>query len=244
MKIREIYADIRCLPPVIVRIDGRNFKKALSQFGFKKPYDKRFSQAMANSAELFFKHSGLNPLFAYTFSDEVSFLFTELEFDGRIEKLDSIIPSYISSALAIELGLERPVAFDSRIIPLNQHNIQEYLIWRQSEAWRNFVSSYGYYTLLEEGMSPDEASSFLKGKKSSDIHELMFERGTNLAKLPLWQRRGIVLHKERYTIEGFNPKLNKKTLTTRSRVVQNWDIPEFNSDQGTDFVQKYIGPSL
>jgi len=52
MKNREIYAEMRCIPPVVVRADGRNFKNTLSGLGFKKPYDKASSRAIADTAEL------------------------------------------------------------------------------------------------------------------------------------------------------------------------------------------------
>ncbi len=240
MKRREIYADLRCAPPVIIRVDGRNFKNALSRLDFEKPYDERFASAMADSVELFFKKSGMSPVFAYMFSDEINFLFTDTSFNERVEKLDSIIPSYISSALTMLLDLDEPISFDSRIVPINRDQIIEYLIWRQREAWRNCVSSYGYYTLRSEGLSEVEAAAQMKGKKAASVHELLFERGINLAKIPPWQRRGVVIHKEGYVIEGFNPVENVETESMRTRVVQNWDVPIFNSDEGNAFLNELI----
>ena len=240
MKRREIYADLRCAPPVIIRVDGRNFKNTLSRLDFEKPYDKRFASAMADSVELFFKKSGMSPVFAYTFSDEINFLFTDTSFNERVEKLDSIIPSYISSALSILLDLDEPISFDSRIVPLNSDQIIEYLIWRQREAWRNCVSSYGYYTLRSEGLSESEAAAQMKGKKATDVHELLYGRGINLAKTHAWQRRGILVHKEEYEITGFDPVKNVETESLRTRVVQNWDVPIFNSDEGNAFLNGYI----
>lgn len=55
MKNREIYAEMRCIPPVVLRADGRNFKNTLSGLGFEKPYDIIFARAMADTAELFIK---------------------------------------------------------------------------------------------------------------------------------------------------------------------------------------------
>ena len=46
----EIYKDIKALPPVIIRVDGRNFKESLSRFGFEKPYDIAFAQGMVSAA--------------------------------------------------------------------------------------------------------------------------------------------------------------------------------------------------
>jgi tRNA(His) 5'-end guanylyltransferase len=240
MKDREIYADMRCIPPVVVRADGRNFKNMLSGLGFRKPYDQTFARAMADITELLLKKSGLSPLFAYTFSDEVSFLFMELPFEGRVEKIDSVMASFLGSALTINLQLEKPVAFDSRIIILQKEEIPAYFHWRQLEAWRNFVAAWGYYTLRDEGIDKIEASKYLKGKKEREIHEMLFERGINLATLPAWQRRGVIICKEEYEISGFNPILGKETKSLRRRVIQKWEIPNFKSEEGMAFLQKLI----
>ncbi|MPM60620.1 hypothetical protein SDC9_107472 [bioreactor metagenome] len=240
MKNREIYAEMRFIPPVILRADGRNFKNILSGLGFEKPYDIVFARAMADTAELFIKKSGLSPLFAYTFSDEISFLFTDLPFDGRVEKIDSIVASYLGSALTIKLRLEAPIAFDSRLVALQKEEILEYFHWRQLEAWRNFVSSWGYYALRNEGMEEDEAAKYLKGKKEWEIHEILFERGINLAALPAWQRKGIVIHKKEYEISGFNPVSGKEAKSLRRKITQNWEIPKFKSEEGITYLEKLI----
>lgn len=240
MKMREIYADLRCIPPVMVRIDGRNFKNTLSRMGSEKPYDWRFASAIVSSIEDFFTKSGLSPVFAYTFSDEISFYFREVSFEGRIEKMDSIIASYISSAFSMALNPEEPVSFDSRIIPIHEENIREYLIWRQDEAWRNCINSYAYYTLISEGMEEKEAAEILKNKGASDMHELLFERGINISKVPAWQRRGIMIMKKETEIEGFNPHLNVKTTSTRTKVFTEHNIPLFSSDEGEAFLEKLL----
>lgn len=236
MKSREIYSELKVIPPIVVRIDGRNFKNTLQRLQFKKPYSIKFAKAMADSIELFFRDSGLNPILGYTFSDEINLLFFELPFKGRVEKLDSIIPSFFSSALTILLDLKIPISFDARVILLNKDNIIEYLIWRQAEAWRNHVNSYGFYTLLEKGLSEKEASLKLKGMKSSEIHEMLFNLNINLAKTPTWQRRGILVYKESYEKIGFDPIKKVECIAKRARVVQNWEIPLFNSIEGIDFL--------
>ncbi|MGB9941015.1 tRNA(His) guanylyltransferase Thg1 family protein [Methanosarcina sp.] len=240
MKDREIYAEMRCIPPVVVRADGRNFKNTLSGLGFRKPYDQTFARAMADTAELFIKKSGLSPLVAYTFSDEISFIFMELPFEGRVEKIDSVTASFLGSALTINLQLEKPVAFDSRIVALQKEEIPAYFHWRQLEAWRNFVAAWGYYTLRNEGIDKTEASKYLKGKKEWEIHEMLFERGINLATLPAWQRRGVIILREEYEISGFNPVLGKEVKSLRRKVIQNWEIPKFKSEEGMAFLQKLI----
>jgi tRNA(His) 5'-end guanylyltransferase len=240
MKRREVYSDLYCVPPVIVRVDGRNFRHVLSRRGFERPYDIKFASAMADAAELFFRHSGLSPVFAYTFSDEISFFFNEVAFDGRIEKLDSVIASFISSALTLLLKPDEPLSFDSRIIPMHENLIEEYLVWRQAEAWRNCINSHAYYALLSEGMDEKSAAGLLRSKKSGQMHELLFQRGTNIAAVPAWQRRGILVLRERYEVEGFNPCLQEETLATRTRIKQDWDLPLFKSGDGAEFIDELL----
>ena len=248
MKEREIYANLRCIPPVMIRIDGRKFKNTLNSLKFEKPYDKIFASTMADAIELFFKKGGLNPTLAYFFSDEISFLFTEVPFNGRIEKLNSIIPSYLSSTLSILLKLKNPISLDSRVIPINKDLIMKYLSWRQDEAWRNCVNSYGYYTLLSNGYNKMDAVKFLKGKKEEDLHELLFEYGINMNDVPTWQRRGIMIYRKPYELlkNGnqkffvYDKKINKKISSTRKTVVQDWEIPTFKSNEGDMLLNKLL----
>ncbi len=240
MKEREIYSDLRVFPPFAVRIDGRGFRRALEMLEFKKPYDERFARAMANSVEDFFRESGLNPLFAFTFSDEISFFFLEMPYNYRIEKIDSIIPSFISSALAIQLNLKNPLSFDSRIILLGKEDIYRYLLWRQAETWRNHVSSYGYYTLLKTGLSENDAALYLKNMKASQIHELVFSHGVNLAETPAWQRCGILVYRETFEKQGYDPVKKTEVKTQRTRIIQEWDTPIFKTQKGQELIHRLV----
>lgn len=238
MKEREIYSDLRVFPPFAVRIDGRGFRRALSEF--KKPYDERFARAMANCVESFFRDSGLNPLLAFTFSDEITLFFLEIPYNNRIEKIDSIIPSFFSSELTILLALEKPVSFDSRVIPLGKEDIYRYLLWRQAETWRNHVSSYGYYTLRKTGLSENEAAVQLKNMNASAIHELVFKHGINLAETPAWQRCGVLIFRETYDKKGYDPIKKTGVITQRRKIIQEWNTPIFKSDEGKALISRLI----
>ncbi|HOV52315.1 MAG TPA: tRNA(His) guanylyltransferase Thg1 family protein, partial [Methanothrix sp.] len=85
--------------PLIVRADGRGFKKVLENC--KKPYDPAVASSFAEASACFFKSSGLSPDLAFTFSDEISILFTEAPFSGRVEKIDSTIAGFLSAALSM-----------------------------------------------------------------------------------------------------------------------------------------------
>ena len=186
-KKRELYSRLLSPEAFILRIDGRNFSNILKEF--EKPYDLRFTKAMVETCKEVMRE--FNPLFAYIFSDEVNFLFKEI-FGCRVEKIDSIIASEFSSRLSLKLGF--PVSFDSRIIYINIEidEILDYLKFRQDECWRNHLNSYAFYTLLKEIRNRRKTQEFLKGKKSREIHEMLFGRGINISKTPTWGSADVV----------------------------------------------------
>jgi tRNA(His) 5'-end guanylyltransferase len=238
LKNNEIYKDIKALPPVIVRVDGRGFKECLKKLGFEKPYDIRFEKGMVKAARQLMSDSGLSPEWAFTFSDEINILFNELPFEGRVEKLDSVVPSYIASALTIALDIDAPLAFDSRVIPVHHKDIIAYLQNRQAEAWRNHMQSYGFYSLVKDGIGEREASSIMHGMKFEDIHEMMWKRGINLGETPGWQRKGVFIYRKKYEKEGFDPVKKEKVIAIRTEIEEIWDPPIFNSAKGELFLKK------
>ncbi|MBE0524153.1 MAG: tRNA 5'-guanylyltransferase [Methanosarcinales archaeon] len=241
LKKREIFAQIKITNTAIVRIDGRSFGQALRQLQFSKPYDLSFAKGMADSTVTFFRKSGINPSLAYIFSDEINLLFVKnLPFNGRLEKIDSVIPSFFSSALVLALDCREPLSFDSRVAIIDTADIMEYLKWRQEECWRNLMSSYGFYLLKNGGMTAKEAADKLKGLKSDQLHELAWDHGINLAKTPAWQRRGILVNKEKTLESIINPLTGKETTEQKSRIIQNWELPLFNSKAGSQLVDSII----
>ena len=242
-KEREIYAGIRANAPLIVRADGRNFKRVLLEHKFQKPYDERFVKGIVDSTELFFAKSGFDPLLAYIFSDEISLYFRFVPFRGRIEKLDSIIASFLASALTIALDFKDPIAFDARVIPVcGDEEVVAYLAQRQAEAWRNHINAYGYYGLIESGLSAKEAEKRLRGMKAEDVHEMLFRMGINLNDKPSWERRGIMVVRHGYEKEGYDPRAERGgTVTvTRYRIAQLWDLPLFNTEEGANLLMRYL----
>ncbi len=239
-RVREIYADIKAIPPLVVRADGRNFKRVLRDAGFSKPFDRRFAEFMVKTVEMFFAESGFNPKFAYLFSDEINLFFHEIPFNGRVEKIDSVISGFLSSALTIVSGFKVPISFDARVIPLCHDIIIGYFAERQAEAWRNHMNAYAFYTLLKDGLSESDAQARLKGMKSDKIHEFMFCRGVNLSRTPAWQRRGIVVAKVPYEKHGYNPLTGEKVVTKRFKIVQFWELPLFKTEEGRKFIEKLL----
>jgi len=232
MKECEIFSNLKipCGSKTVVRIDGRKFSRLSHDFKFEKPFDMNFAKFMVNTSIDFFKE--FNPHFIYIFSDEINILLSNIPFGGRIEKLNSVFASFMAgsftkSLLSNETSIQRPISFDSRIIPLSPAFVVEYFKERQNEAWRNCINGYAYWTLRTE-YSKEETMHILKNKKSSDLHDILFERGINLAELPSWQRRGMGIYKKEVIIEGYNPVEKKKVRCKRKRIYVDSDLPIFD----------------
>ncbi|MGC9444873.1 MAG: tRNA(His) guanylyltransferase Thg1 family protein [Candidatus Methanospirareceae archaeon] len=239
---RAIYAAIRALPPLIVCADGRNFRQLLQQTGFSKPFDTRFATGMADAVTLFFEQSGFDPLLAFVFSDEVNLCFTHVPFRGRLEKLDSVIASYLASAVTLVLGFTAPIAFDARVIPIGDlgEGLRAYLAHRQAEAWRNHLNAYGYYGLQSLGLSKRAAETRVTGLKAREVHELLYQQGINLNETPSWQRRGMIVAKEAYEKAGYDRKAKRAVTVTRYRIVQLWELPRFGTEDGQRLLNRLV----
>lgn len=241
MENREIFSTITAIPPVFVRLDGRAFHGLAEKLSLKKPFDEWFRDAMVQVCTALVADSGLNPDFAFTFSDEISLYFTKLPFNGRVEKIDSITASFAASTLTLALGRVYPLSFDARVIPATPAFAIEYLAGRQNEAWRNHLNGYCQQALIEEGMSAKKAAEQLKGLPAKDLHEMMHLRGFNLATTPAWQRRGVLVCKKMIQKEGFNPITREHVVTERSAVALENDLPLFTSPEGQALLRSLIG---
>lgn len=240
MENREIFSTITALPPVFLRLDGRAFHRLSDVLGLERPFDEFFHKAMVTACTALVADSGLNPDLAYTFSDEISLYFKKLPFSGRVEKLDSVAASYAASSFTLALGGTTLVAFDARVIPATPEYAKEYLANRQAEAWRNHINAYCQQALIEEGMNPRTAQERLMGLHAKDLHEMMHERGFNLATTPSWQRRGTLVYKKLTEKEGFNPITKEMVITERSAVVAESDLPLFTSPEGRAFLETIL----
>lgn len=241
IKDREIFSNLTIFPPVFVRLDGRAFHRLARALDLKKPFDPAFSASMRAVCRYLLTESGLAPVFAYTFSDEISLYFSTLPFSGRVEKLDSVSAAVAASKLTIELGCREPLSFDARIVPAAGEFAIEYLISRQNEAWRNHINAYCQSALVGEGMSSREAARALRGMQSGAMHEMMFERGVNLAATPAWQRRGSLLYRDECIKEGYNPLTGETVAATRTCIREPEETPLFSTPEGAALIRSLTG---
>ncbi|MEM3640648.1 MAG: tRNA(His) guanylyltransferase Thg1 family protein [Candidatus Bathyarchaeia archaeon] len=238
---REIYAKtlVSLELPFFVRLDGWKFRKLSEAIGSEKPFDETFAKCLIYSGGALF-NTGFSPALIYFASDEINILFiSPLPFRGRVEKIDSVIPSLVSTAFTLCLHklFNKSViaAFDSRIVlTVNDKEIVEYLAWRQMNAWRNHNNAYAYWVFRKMGYKPSEIAKMLKGMKAEETHETVFRSGVNLAQTPLWQRRGILLYKQ----PCCKKVANKSVI--RWRLNEDWNLPLFSSEEGAKLIQQIL----
>ena len=243
MKECEIYSNLKvpCGSKIVVRIDGRNFSHLSRDLELEKPYDLNFVKIMIDTCHEFFQE--FSPRFMYTFSDEINILLNEIPFKGRLEKMDSVFASFISGIFSNNLIHDeefskilenpeikiKPISFDSRVIPLNSLEIVTFFKYRQHEAWINCLNGYAYWTLRRE-YGKEEAIQILDKKKSSQIHEILFEQDINVTEAPLWQRRGLGIYRKKKIIQGYNPISKENVLSKRCKPITDWELPVFNEE--------------
>ena len=229
MKEFEVYSSLR-VPKnskIIVRLDGRSFHKLARDLNLVKPYDENFYRVISEVCRDLFEEFSAE--FVYTFSDEISLLLNQIPFDGRVEKINSVIASFTSSSFVMhyDTQFKKPPAFDSRIIPINDGDMLNYFKWRQDESWRNCVNSHGI-SHLKNKYSNTEANDKINGMNLNDIHELLFENGINLNDIETYKKRGIAVYRKNKKVVGFNKKENKNQTSYRSYVYTDWELPIFN----------------
>ncbi|MGC8998654.1 MAG: tRNA(His) guanylyltransferase Thg1 family protein [Candidatus Bathyarchaeia archaeon] len=160
-------ASVPLETPFFMRLDGWKFRALAEHIGAEKPFDERFAQCHVHSGKILLE-KGFSPTLVYIVSDELNILFDgKAPFNGRIEKIDSVIPSLVSAAFSLQLqkffGKKVVAAFDSRIIVTpNDEKILEYLSWRQTNAWRNHNNAYAYWLFRKMGYKPSEIAKKLR----------------------------------------------------------------------------------
>ena len=229
MKDYEIYSSLK-VPKnskIIIRLDGRSFHKLARDLKLVKPYDDNFYNVISEVCRDLFEE--FSAQFVYSFSDEISLLLDNVPFDGRVEKIDSVMASFAASSFVMHYDVEfkKPPAFDSRIIPVGDGDILDYFRWRQDESWRNCVNSHGI-AYLKSKYSNSQANDKIKGMNLSDIHEFLFANGINLNDVETYKKRGIAVYRKNKKVTGFNKKENKNQVSYRSYIYADWELPIFS----------------
>lgn len=230
----------------IVRVDGRAFHTYLK--GCEKPFDYQVIDAMDRTAAALCEAiSGVR--FAYTQSDEISILLTDLEprtqpwFGGEIQKICSVSASLATAAF--NHHYDRPVSsvrhdyatFDARVYTIpSRIEVANYFLWRQQDAIRNAVSMAAevYFSSRElHGVGTERRQEKLFQERGITFKTAYGDR----------ERRGGVVVRKTYTVKRANARglvdraegrTARKPLPVLS-VRRCWDpqpAPDFTLDNG------------
>ena len=227
----------------IIRLDGKGFSKFTKNLN--KPFDDGFSQDMDATA-LYLCENIQGAKFAYTQSDEISVVlcdFDNLEtdawFDYNVQKMTSIAAS-LATARFNQLRLVRMqneayknrfrymtideidktnlAFFDARVFQVpNIDEMFNALLWRQQDCTRHSISM---------AASAVYSHKELEKKSSSVKQEMLFQKGINWNDYLPKYKRGSVVKKKLYYIEG-----SDGDTYARSKWIVDGNTPIFTEDR-------------
>jgi tRNA(His) 5'-end guanylyltransferase len=176
--------------PVIIRIDGKAFHTLTASLSDR--FDPRMHHCMmATMGAVCSSIQGA--VFGYTQSDEISILVrdwdtvkTEAWFDYRQNKVESVAASiatmaFNSYAATIPEFQIKPAMFDARAFNLPKEEVVNYFIWRQQDAERNSIQTYGRTVFSHKQ---------LHGKSNPEVITMLDQAGKSWQLLDTWKKRG------------------------------------------------------
>lgn len=241
MRVFETAHDYCVLPGIyiVARLDGRSFTRLTKEVHkFESPYDIRFRDMMLATVE-HLMNCGLNIIYGYTQSDEISLLFAQDEnsFGRKLRKLNSVLAGEASAKFSLLLG--DIGCFDCRISQLpNKTEVVNYFRWRNEDAHRNSLNAHSYWCLRRDGSTVSQATDMMKGLSVADKNELLFQHGINFNDIPNWQKRGVGLYWEEYKKLGFNPVTGENMPALRRRIRRDLELPM--KDEYSKFISKFL----
>ncbi|XP_051505295.1 probable tRNA(His) guanylyltransferase isoform X1 [Myxocyprinus asiaticus] len=231
--VRNFELDDTCLRNcyIVVRLDGRNFHKFSDQHQFIKPNDNRALGLMSRSARSVMEELD-DITIAYGQSDEFSFVFKRSTnwFKRRTSKLMTHVTSQFSSSFVFywkeyfgEQPLLYPPSFDGRVVlyPSN-HNLRDYLSWRQADCHINNLYNTAFWTLVQKGgLTTTQAENRLNGTQAADKNEILFsEFNINYNNEPALHRKGTTLIWEK--VNETTTKHIKRPSEEETEVTVTW----------------------
>jgi len=175
--------------PICARIDGRTFSTFTR--GCEKPFDARISNAMRATCAWLVEET--HAKIGYVQSDEISLVWQNASggsviFDGKVQKMTSVLASMAGVKFYSELGGEALPAFDCRVwqVP-SQTEAANTFLWRALDARKNAVSSacrahhsakqmHGKGRLDQVQMLADAGIVFETEYPEEDRHGVFFRR--------------------------------------------------------------------
>lgn len=206
--------------PVIVRIDGRAFHTYTKGCG--RPFDDSLIDAM-NACAIAVCEDAQGAALAYVQSDEISILlhgYRRLDsrpwFDNGVQKIVSISAGLASAEMTVRsptiFGAAKRACFDARAFVLPETEVCNYFIWRQQDATRNAIQMMAHVQYSHHE---------LHKKNTSEMQEMLFQKGINFNNAPTYHKRGRCIVREQYEYEG----------SARYRWVVDNEIPIFTHNR-------------
>ena len=235
--------------PVIMRIDGKCFSNYTR--GCTKPFDLKLMDAMDQCAIALCKQIQ-GAQIAYDQSDEISILIHSYKkFDSdawignQIQKMLSVAASIAAAEMTMQsinvFGDYKKAAFDARVFTIPPEEVCNCFLWRQQDWSRNSLQ------MLARSLY---SSKELHGKKTDELHEMIFRKGQNWNNLDTHLKRGRCIVRNSYEVTVSPPvivmggmedllKNGPKLLTqTRSNWVVDNEIPVFSQTRG--YINKHL----
>lgn len=195
--------------PVLVRLDGRAFHTFTSDL--PRPYHEPLSRAMIETAKYLVAET--QATIGYTQSDEITLVFVNQRtdatfiFDGRMQKLCSVLAGMATAKFNQEVGLRMPdkarllPVFDARVwqVP-NLAEAANCLVWRSSDAEKNSI------TMAASAYYPHQD---LHKKSSQEKHDMLHAVGINWNDYPAFFKRGVFVRRETVLKPLSNGELQK-----------------------------------
>lgn len=241
---------------VIIRLDGKNFSNYTK--GLDKPFDVDLSEAMNQTAMALCDE--FNCKFAYTQSDEISLVITEIGnleaepmFGNNLQKLCSLTASVATAKFnevwnlqyanglideikeqnwgtLTKLKFPKQAFFDSRVFVVP--NANEVM---NHMVWRQQDATRNSVSMAAHALCGHNACMNKSGAEKQDM--MMLEKGVNWNDYPVKFKRGVVIYKQYYMkdVDRGDPfeRLSAETCATveRSRWAVNHETPIFTQDK-------------
>jgi len=204
-KAKEAFAQLKVEPPIVIRLDGVGFGRALE--GFEKPRSRLVHEALVEACMGILDRFGCN--MGYVVSDELNVVCLDsLPYGGRVEKLNSISAA-IASAITT-LKLRRPLFFDARIVELSSKlEAKDYILFRARVGLNNFIAQFYHAKHGHRRQTPR-------------LEQMVYSLQNELRNIELWKPLGTCIRKEVYTKRAIDRKHGNVITVTRRR----WRISE------------------
>lgn len=193
----------KVVPPIVVRLDGVGFSKALKDRPIRDPLVHR---ALVNGCKNLMKF--FNAEYCYIVSDEVNlFMLKKIPYGGRVFKIISISSAILSSSVSLELG--RELYFDARVVLLdNLRQAIPYLLYRARIGLNNYVSKLYTVTISKES------------KRLKDMINDLISKGVEVAMD--WRSVGSCLYIDYIDKSGYNP-ITREYVSVKKRTLSSSD---------------------